>query len=91
MTVGEITSEPANGYKGNHFLYTALILSDKVSAILTVEGGIHNNVSIGAWHARAHRRRTKGYDPILPVPHKWCFVKKILLLASLTIFEDSRD
>ena len=44
-----------------------------------------------AWHARAHRRRTNGYDPILPVPHKWCFVEKILLLAFLTIFEDSRD
>src|SRR5271157_4145903 len=49
VTVGEVTSEPANGYKGNRFLCTALVPSDELSTVLTVEGGIHNNISVGGF------------------------------------------
>lgn len=49
VTVGEVTSEPANGYKGNRFLYTALVPSDEVSAALTADGGIRNDVSGGGF------------------------------------------
>jgi hypothetical protein len=36
VTVCEVTSEPANGYKGNRFLYTALVPSNELSAVLAV-------------------------------------------------------
>ena len=45
VTVAEVTSEPVNGYKGNRFLYTALVPSEEVAAVLIVEGGIHDDVS----------------------------------------------
>jgi hypothetical protein len=49
ITVAEITSEPANGYKGNRLLYTALIPKADVSAVLGSVGGIHNNVSLAGF------------------------------------------
>jgi hypothetical protein len=57
ITVAEVTSEPANGYKGNRLLYTGLISKANVSAVLGSIGGIHNNVSLaGLRVATAHSR-----------------------------------
>lgn len=49
ITVAEVTSEPANGYKGNRILHTALVPSADVTAVLGAIGGIHNNVSLGGF------------------------------------------
>lgn len=49
ITVAEITSEPANGYKGNRLLYTALISKADLSDVLSSVGGIRNNVSLAGF------------------------------------------
>ena len=46
ITVAEVTSEPANGYKGNRLLYTALVPPEDVATVLEIKGGIRDNVSL---------------------------------------------
>lgn len=45
ITVAEVTSELANGYRGNRFLYTALVPPEDATAALQAQGGIRDNVS----------------------------------------------
>jgi hypothetical protein len=49
ITIAEVTSEPANGYKGNRLLFTALIPKADLSGVLGSVGGIHNNVSLAGF------------------------------------------
>jgi hypothetical protein len=44
VTIGEISSEPINGFSGSRRLFTAFIPNDKVNAILTASGGIQTEV-----------------------------------------------
>jgi hypothetical protein len=60
VIVGEVSSEPANGYRGNRLIYTALVPRGQVDAALQAVGGIGQGV-------RAHGPRPcvgkeGGYD-----------------------------
>jgi hypothetical protein len=48
VTIGEISSQPAGGYMGNRFSYTALVRPQDLSAVLNIEGGLHCDVQTGS-------------------------------------------
>jgi hypothetical protein len=48
VTIGEISSQPAGGYMGNRFSYTALVRPQDLSAVLNLEGGINCDVQTGS-------------------------------------------
>jgi hypothetical protein len=52
VTIGEITSARANGFKGNRFLYTALVPKEEVESVLNTIGGLISDVK-GASAERA--------------------------------------
>ena len=51
VTVGEITSEPRNNFKGNRMLYTALVPAESLDTVLNAESGLISDV------------RTWGHEP----------------------------
>jgi hypothetical protein len=46
VIVGEITSDPANGFKGNRFLYTALVPKEDADSVLNAIGGLSSDVKV---------------------------------------------
>jgi len=44
VTIGEITSEPVDGFSGNRMLYTALVPLEEVDSVLREVGGIGHGV-----------------------------------------------
>jgi hypothetical protein len=50
ITIGEVTSEPVDGFTGNRMLYTALVPLTEVDSILRTLGGIGHGVSSDARH-----------------------------------------
>jgi hypothetical protein len=52
VTVGEITSEPRNNFKGNRMLYTALVPAESLDTVLSAEGGLISDVRTSG-HERA--------------------------------------
>ncbi len=51
-TIGEITSEPRNNFKGNRMLYTALVPIESLDTVLNAEGGLISDVRTSG-HERA--------------------------------------
>src|SRR5882724_6975206 len=52
VIIGEITSDRANGFKGNRFLYTALVPKEEVESVFNAIGGLISDVK-GASPERA--------------------------------------
>jgi hypothetical protein len=52
VTIGEITSEPRNNFKGNRMLYTALVPAESLDTVLKTESGLISDVRT-ATHERA--------------------------------------
>src|ERR1017187_2478096 len=52
VTIGEITSEPRNNFKGNRMLYTALVPAESLDTVLNTESGLISDVRTST-HERA--------------------------------------
>lgn len=65
IVIGEVTSEPVNGFAGNRMLFTAMVPLNDVASILETVGGIGHGVSSEA--RRPAYGTTDGYFPAFSI------------------------
>ena len=95
VTIGEITSEPVDGFRGTRMLYGALVPTDHVGLVLKNVGGIGHGV-FSSTHDRttgeADQHRSfwipgpKG-ERFEPLVHTWKNHNKIVLLPNDALLE----
>jgi hypothetical protein len=90
VVIGEITSEPANNFKGNRMLYTALVPPENLDMVLETVGGLISNVRIagserafaadGSYSPQFWIDLSSGKLRFESLVHKWDNHNKLVLL-----------
>src|SRR5437660_10441386 len=60
VTIGEISSEPVNGFAGNRMFFTALVPKGEINEVVAARGGI--GTEIRCWGPRPDVDPEGGYD-----------------------------